>query len=108
MRNSENKLAALKECFLSFGPDPLENINRLVALCGRLQEATCAIYNRLEKKTLHSVGMWNVSQDYPVVQDADGTLCNDLIQSCSEEVVVIRDLPGLLMQKPRPLLISIN
>jgi diguanylate cyclase (GGDEF)-like protein/PAS domain S-box-containing protein len=104
MHNSEKKLAALRECFLSFGPDPVENINRLVALCGKLQEATCAIYNRLEKKTLHSIGTWNVSQDYPAVQDADGALCNDLIRSCSEEVVVIRNLPETSYAKTTPLI----
>jgi PAS domain S-box-containing protein len=33
-RKSEQRLASLNDCFLSFRTDPDENINRLVALCG--------------------------------------------------------------------------
>ena len=102
MHNSEDKLAPLKECFLSFGADPVENINRLVALCGKLQNATCALYNRIENNRLHTLGKWNVSSNYPAVQDAEGALCSDLIQSCKEEVLVIRNLPATAYAKNNP------
>jgi len=33
-KQAEGRLTELNECLLSFGADPIENINRLVALCG--------------------------------------------------------------------------
>jgi len=38
-RRTEERMAKLTECFLCFGSDPIENINRLTALCGELMGA---------------------------------------------------------------------
>lgn len=41
----EERLGKLNECLLSFGTNPDENINRLVAFCGEELGTTCALYN---------------------------------------------------------------
>ncbi len=88
----ENHFIKLSECFLSFGPNPTENINRLVSLCGTLMGATCALYNRLDKDMLYSVGMWNAPLDYNPGDKAEGHICYDAIKYASDDVILIRHL----------------
>ena len=88
----ENHFLKLSECFLSFSSDPIENINRLVALCGELMGATCALYNRLDKDLLCSVGKWNAPSDYRLVDKAEGHICYDVIKYAAEDIVFIRHL----------------
>jgi PAS domain S-box-containing protein len=45
-KRAEQRLARLTECLLGFGPAAKENITRLVALCGEVLGASCALYNR--------------------------------------------------------------
>jgi PAS domain S-box-containing protein len=89
----EERLKLLNECFLEFGPKPLENINRLVSLCGEFMGGACALYNRLEDEMLCSWGQWNVPPDYNSVAAPDGHICYDVIKGGSDEVFVIRNLP---------------
>jgi PAS domain S-box-containing protein len=92
-KSVEQRLAKLNECLLSFGPNPDENINLLVALCGEQLGATCALYNRLKDGMLYSVGQWNTPPDFTSKDKPDGHICYDLIQSGQDEVRVIRNLP---------------
>ena len=91
-KRAEERLATLNEAMLSFGPDPDENINRLVALCGEQLGATSAIYNRLEDGKLHSVGQWHTPPDYKSVDVAEGHICHDVIRLGRSEASVIRNL----------------
>ena len=88
----ENHFIKLSECFLSFNSNPTENINRLVSLCGTLMGATRALYNRLDKDMLCSVGMWNAPLDYVSEGKADGHICYDAIKYASDDVILIRHL----------------
>lgn len=88
----ENHLLKLNECFLSFGPKPEENINRLVAFCGELTGAACALYNRLDKGLLCSVGKWNTPSDYTPADKADGHICYDVVRYATGDIVLIRHL----------------
>ncbi|MBU1911967.1 MAG: diguanylate cyclase [Candidatus Omnitrophica bacterium] len=88
----ENHFLKLSKCFLSFSSDPIENINRLVTLCGELMGATCALYNRLDKDLLCSVGKWNAPSDYSLIDRAEGHICYDVIKYATEEIVFIRHL----------------
>jgi PAS domain S-box-containing protein len=92
-KRAEGRLAKLNECLLSFGADPNENINRLVALCGEELGATCALYNRLEGGKLCAWGQWNVPADFTPVDTPDGHICYDVIQGRQGHVCVIRNLP---------------
>ncbi|MFA5389641.1 MAG: diguanylate cyclase [Candidatus Omnitrophota bacterium] len=88
----ENHFIKLTQCFLSFSNDPVKNINSLVALCGDLMGATCALYNRLDKDILCSAGKWNTPLDYVPVDKAEGHICYDAIRNATDEIVLIRQL----------------
>ena len=61
---SEDRLAKLNRCLLSFGADSSENINLLVKLCGEELGGACALYNRLCNGMLHAAGQWSTPPDY--------------------------------------------
>jgi PAS domain S-box-containing protein len=93
LRESEERLEKINECFLRFGTDSNENINRLTALCGELLGATCALYNRLDGEMLCSWGQWNTPIDYNPVDTPDGHICYDVIKSAGDKIFVITNLP---------------
>ena len=101
-KKSEERLKMLNECFLEFGPDQIENINRLVSLCGKFMGGTCALYNRLEKEVLCSLGQWNVPPDFNPVDAPEGHICYDVIRGDSDKVVVIRNLPETAYARTDP------
>jgi len=89
---TENRLHRINQCFLSFSIDPMENINKLVKLCGELLSATCAIYNYLEGKMLHATAKWQMPENYVPFDKAQGHICYDVIRSCENKVFVIQNL----------------
>jgi len=91
-KRMEKTIEKINECFLSFSSDSNENINRLTALCGELLGATCALYNRLERGMLLSLGQWNAPADYNPVDKPEGHLCYDVIRSCGDRILVVRNL----------------
>jgi PAS domain S-box-containing protein len=91
---AEERLHKMKDCFLSFGSDAVENINKLTGLCGEVLGGACALYNRLAGELLCSVGQWNTPQDYDPRDRPEGHICFDVIQEGQDEVVVVRDLPN--------------
>jgi PAS domain S-box-containing protein len=89
---AQERMEKLNRCFLNFKVDPSENINSIVALCGELLGATCALYNRLDEGMLCSVGQWNTPSDYKPVDRPDGHICYDVIKQSGDEILVIKDL----------------
>lgn len=92
-KRGEKRLSKLNECFLGFGTKPMENINRLTALCGELMGATAAFYNRLDHGMLCSWGQWNTPAGYNPVNNPAGHICYDNINRRSDEVLVVHNLP---------------
>jgi PAS domain S-box-containing protein len=92
-KQAETQLVKLNECLLSFGADPLENINRLTALVGELLEADSAFYNRLEDGMLCSWGQWHTPPGYRLRDDPEGHICYDVIKRGSEQPFIVRHLP---------------
>ena len=92
-KRGEERLARLRQCLLSFGPDPIANVNRLVALCGEQLQATCALYNRLEEGMLCSLGQWHTPPDYAAKDKPEGHICYDVIRENGPTVRLIKDLP---------------
>ncbi len=90
---AEERLSKLNECFLVFGTQPIENINRLTALCGELMGATAALYNRLDKGMLCSWGQWNLPHGYKQLDNPAGHICYDTINRGSDEINIIHNLP---------------
>ena len=105
-KQAEARLAKINECFLGFGTDSIENINRLTALCGKLLGATCALYNRLDQGMLCSTGQWNTPPDYNPVDKPDGHICYDVIRRGGSEVLVVRNLPQTPYAQTDPNVVS--
>jgi len=101
-KRSEEQLAKLNECFLQFGADPLVNINLLVATCGVLVSATCALYNRLQAGMLCSLGQWNTPPGYQSTDQPTGHICYDVIKADGDKTVVIRNLQDSSYVKSDP------
>lgn len=89
---TEERLSLINECFLNYVADPLKNIEKLTALCGRLLEADCALYNRLDKGMLCSFAGWNAPPDFQRVDAPDGHICYDVIIKSPEAGLLVRDL----------------
>jgi two-component system, cell cycle sensor histidine kinase and response regulator CckA len=88
----EERLSKINDCFLSFGSESLDNINRLTALCGELLGAKCAIYNRLEDGIIYSRGKWNTHQDYKPAEKVEDNICYKLIKKNSGKFLVVSNL----------------
>ena len=101
-KRGEDRLKRLNDCFLGFGPDPVQNINSLVGLCGELLAATSALYNRLNGGLLCSIGQWKTPEDYQSEDDPEGHLCYDVIRGGWHELVVVRNLPETVYFKSDP------
>lgn len=89
---AHEQLSRVNECFLSFVADPIENIQRLTSLLGEIMGAACALYNRLEKGMLCSIGKWHTPPGYNPVDKPDGHICYDLIKNDLDSSVIVRDL----------------
>ncbi len=101
-KRAQERLAKLNACWLAFGPDADQNINRLVALCGEMLGATCALYSRLEGGHLCALGQWNVPADFLAIDLPEGHICYDVIRDGRDEVVCIRDLPATAYARSDP------
>jgi len=101
-KRAEKRLAKINECFLTFGTDTMENINNLVKICGELMCASCALYNRLERDLLCSVGMWKAPKCYNPIGKAEGRICCDVIKNADKNVLVVRDLQHSKYKKTDP------
>ncbi|MBN1913796.1 MAG: diguanylate cyclase [Candidatus Omnitrophica bacterium] len=89
---TEERLKRLHACFLSFGPDADENIDRLVSLCGEAMGATCALYNCMHADILCSEGKWNTPAGYKDKDKAAGHICYDVISRDNKEPLLVRFL----------------
>lgn len=101
-KRAEERLTKINECLLGLGPNADENINRLTFFCGELMGATCALYNRLDKGLLFSVGQWNTPSDYNPLDRPDGHICYDVIRRGTDEVFVVHNLPETVYAKTDP------
>lgn len=90
-RQDEN-FKKINQCLLSFGPDPLENINKLTELAGELLQGDYAWYRRFEKGIGFLAGRWQINP-HPVICD-DLTRCigYDAVQTRSHQVLSFPDV----------------
>ena len=98
----EDKIYKINQCLMNFGANALENIQRLTELCGDIFGAASALYNRLEKGMLYSVGKWNTPAGFDSVSKAEGHICCDVIRKSGKDMFVIRDLPGTKYARTDP------
>lgn len=89
----EHRLTRLNKCMLSFGVDPVANINSLISLCAELMNTDCALYNRVEDGGL--IEWYGLSPDGRYSDHCvldKGLVCHEVIRSHSDDVLVVRDL----------------
>jgi hypothetical protein len=92
-KRGEERLARLRKCLLSFGPDPRANVNQLVALCGEQLQATFALFNCLEDGMLCTLGQWHTPPDYVQRVKPEGHVCFDVIRDDGLRVRLVKNLP---------------
>ena len=103
LREWREKLQKVNECFLRFGEDPSENISSLTAIFGEVVGATCALYNCLDgTNMLHSVGQWQVPEDFNPKDRPEGHICYDVITKGAGKMFLIRDLQDTGYAKTDP------
>jgi len=62
IREAEEQLKKINNCFLAFDVESRDNIQRMTALCGELLGARAVIYHQLDGGNLaHAVAAWNLS-----------------------------------------------
>jgi PAS domain S-box-containing protein len=89
---SEQGLKAVNECFLSFGVDPLANLEAITRTTGTILNATCVLYNRKDGNLLRTLAGWQLPPDLPLADIGDGRLCFDIFDQGGDEPVIIHNL----------------
>jgi hypothetical protein len=98
----QDKLDKISNCFFSLNSSSSDNIDKLVALCGDLMNATCALYNKLDNKMLCTFGKWNAPEGYNPLSPASGHICYDVIRRTGDKITVIQDLQKTRYAKTDP------
>jgi PAS domain S-box-containing protein len=91
-KRTENRLKKLNQTFLNYKPDPAENIRSLVATCGELLGATCALYNQFDSGMLRTQGHWHAPEDFEFISTGEGHICYDVIRQGRDEIRLERKL----------------
>lgn len=91
-RRNAGRLAQINTCLLSLTDNYDDNINRITQLCGEIFDGVCALYNRLDRGLLCSVGRWNTPPGYNPVDRPDGHLCYDVIRLSRGDFLYQQDL----------------
>jgi two-component system, cell cycle sensor histidine kinase and response regulator CckA len=106
IKQAHDRLEAINKCWLSFGANPLNNINNLVALCGRELKADCAFYNRIDHNKLFTIASYNAPVDLQLEDAAEGHICTDVVSQSIADILIVRDLPNSKYAKTDPNVIA--
>jgi signal transduction histidine kinase len=98
----EEALDKINKCFLSFGPDPDKNINKIVQTAGLIFKGTSALYNKEENGLLCTKGAWNIPESFELQDNKKGNICYDVISNNKDEPFVITGLEGTHYAKTDP------
>ena len=98
----EETLDIVNKCFLSFGPNPDKNINKIVETAGLILGGTCALYNKEEGPLLCTRGEWNIPEDFKREDNKEGHICYDVININKDEPIAINGLDETLYAQTDP------
>lgn len=96
-KQAEERIRKLNECFLSFGPAPMENIARLTRVCGELLRARYAFYTHTEQPAVDAAGAsepvmacrWRSDAALPPLHDAWNHVAEDMIEEAGSAAKVL-------------------
>ncbi len=92
LKQMEGELREINRCFLSFGPESKRNIEAIVETAGRLLDADYAFYNEVIEELLFIKASWNIPQGLPLQDQAEGHLCEYVVNKGGKRTVVINNL----------------
>lgn len=92
LKEHADRLCEINRCFLSFSADSKFNINQLTSLVGRLLKGDCALYSRIDDRSLTVLGQWNTPKDFKVKNSPEGLICPVVVKSEVDEAFLVRDL----------------
>ncbi len=101
-KKEEETLDKVNKCFLSFGPNPEENINKIVETAGLIFKGTCALYKKEDDALLCTIGGWNIPENLKREDKKEGHICYDVISNNKDEPFAINDLDETLYSKTDP------
>lgn len=84
-----DKIKKLNECFLNNTKDPKDNINRLIALCGEILDASAVFYNKLKSGTVVMSAVWNLPKGFLPKTDGKSCFCSDIIRGKFETTPIV-------------------
>ncbi len=84
-----DKIKKLNECFLNNTKDPKDNINRLIALCGEVLDASAVFYNKLKGGTVVMSAVWNLPKGFLPKTDSKDCFCSDIIKGKFETTPIV-------------------
>lgn len=94
-KQSQKRLAKINECFLSFGTNPTENINKLIALCGEILSAANVVYCRLDDTRRCLLGQWKTTSEWTATAEILPEICQQILQQSYEDVCVLQDIQNV-------------
>jgi PAS domain S-box-containing protein len=101
-KKEEETLDKVNKCFLSFGPSPDKNINKIVETAGLIFKGTCALYNKEKGALLCTIGGWNIPDDLKREDNKEGHICYDVISNNKNEPFTINNLDETPYAKTDP------
>jgi signal transduction histidine kinase len=88
----EEALDKINKCFLDFGPNPNNNINKIVETAGLIFQGKYALYNKQENNLLCAKGAWNIPEGFKLQYNKEGRICYDVINENKDEPYLINNL----------------
>jgi len=90
----EQRLSQVNECLLNLGANSVDNIQRLVTLCGNLLGAKSAFYHRINIKEnrYSSIGQYNPPLNYMPEGKYLNSLCAEVIKEKQDRPLIVYDL----------------
>jgi len=84
-----DRLSRMYETFHRFGPDPLKNIDLIIALAGGLLQGTHAFYHRKTGDTPCCIGYWNIPAGFADNRSWKESIFAEVIRTAKDEPVVM-------------------
>lgn len=94
-KRDEQHLNRINECLLNLGAHSIDNIQRLVALCGNILGSSSAFYHRINRKddTYRSIGRYNPPLGYIIEGKYSDSLCAEVIKEKKDGSLIVYNLP---------------
>jgi len=91
-KQTQEALNKVNNCFISFGLDPLKNIQLITETAGQILDAACTLYNYAAEGRLETQASWHEPPDFSRSGPGEGHICSDVIKSRRNQLVIIDDL----------------